>query len=159
MGRSRAVGKRRGGPWYGEGPSRLRFERNTTGKFPDLRGRTNLRGPQKGRFYTLTLDVPYYDPRRIEIWFRNDRPQHAEVRADGPTSSPHRYDKHRLCMWYPDDPLQHRWVFRDGLLCLLGMTSAHLFREAWWRETTEWLGPEVAHSGDPKVPAEVDESL
>jgi hypothetical protein len=48
-------------------------------------------------------------------------------------------------MWYPQDPDAHRWVFEDGLLVLLGLIAAHLFREAWWRETGEWLGPEAGH--------------
>jgi hypothetical protein len=67
------------------------------------------------------------------------------VIADGPTDSPHRYGNMRLCMWHPGDPREQRWEFDDGLLALLGMTSAHLFREAWWRETGEWLGPEAPH--------------
>ena len=62
MGRSRTIGKGRGGPWYGEGPNRLKFERNVTGKFPDLKARTNVRDPKKGRLYTATLDVPHYSP-------------------------------------------------------------------------------------------------
>lgn len=157
MGRTRAAGKRRGGPWYGEGPSLLRFERNTAGKFADLRGKTNVRAPKKGRLYTVTLDVPYFAARRVEVWFGSDSPHRADVTADGPRSSPHRYDERRLCMWYPGDPIEHRWVLRDGLLCLLGMTTAHLFREAWWRETGEWLGPAVTH-GDPKKTGEVDQS-
>ena len=48
-------------------------------------------------------------------------------------------------MWDPDDPSECRWVFEDGLLALFGMTVAHLFREAWWRETGEWLGPQAWH--------------
>src|SRR2546422_7956217 len=28
--------------------------------------------------------------------------------------------------------------------------GAHLFREAWWRETDEWLGPEAPHAPAPK---------
>jgi len=48
-------------------------------------------------------------------------------------------------------------VLRDGLLCLLGMITAHLFREAWWRETGEWLGPTAAH-GDSKVTDDLDQS-
>lgn len=155
MGRTRAVGKRRGGPWYGEGPSRLRFERHVAGKFADLKAQTIIRGPKKGRLYAVNLEVPHYAPRSVEVWFPSDNPQRANVTADGPTSSPHRYDEHRLCMWYPWDPVEHRWALRDGLLSLLGMTAAHLFREAWWRETGEWLGPAVPH-GTLKTSTEVD---
>lgn len=80
--------------------------------------------------------------------FGKDYARHPVVTADGPTDSPHRYDEHRLCMWLPGDPTEQRWVFEDGLLALLGMASAHLFREAWWRETGEWLGPEAPHTDD-----------
>lgn len=64
--------------------------------------------------------------------------------ADGPTS-PHRYKDGGLCIWHPSDAVEYRWVFEDGLLQLLGHIAAHLFREAWWRETGEWLGPEAPH--------------
>ena len=37
------------------------------------------------------------------------------------------------------------WRFSPGLLALLDAVRAHLFREAWWREHDEWLGPEVGH--------------
>ncbi|MCY4654070.1 MAG: hypothetical protein OXC95_13010 [Dehalococcoidia bacterium] len=70
----------------------------------------------------------------------------ARITADGPADSPHRYKEGELCLWYPDDPVEEKWVFEDGLLILLGMIVAHLFREAWWRETGEWLGPEVEHT-------------
>jgi hypothetical protein len=59
--------------------------------------------------------------------------------------SPQVRDPHRLCIWDPDDPDENRWVFKDGLLVLMGLIAAHLFREAWWRETGEWLGPEAGH--------------
>ena len=36
-------------------------------------------------------------------------------------------------------------AYRVSLLMLLVMVEAHLFREAWWRETGEWLGPEKSH--------------
>lgn len=68
-----------------------------------------------------------------------------EVKVDGPTNSPHRYENGQLCMWYPWAIKSERWIFSDGLLHLLVMTEAHLFREAWWRETEEWLGPERSH--------------
>jgi hypothetical protein len=48
-------------------------------------------------------------------------------------------------MWDPDGPPGEKWLFEDGLVALLGLTAAHLFREAWWRETGEWLGPEIGH--------------
>ena len=38
-----------------------------------------------------------------------------------------------------------QWRFSHGLLDLLDAIRAQLFREAWWREHGEWLGPEVSH--------------
>jgi hypothetical protein len=90
--------------------------------------------------------VPYYEPRHVEIrfehWSRVPR-----IFVDG-RSSPHRYkdNSHCLCIWHPQDPPEQRWVFEDGLLVLINHIQAHLFREAWWRETGEWLGPEAPHS-------------
>lgn len=48
-------------------------------------------------------------------------------------------------MWYPWDSTENRWVFEDGLVALLGYIITHLFREEWFRETGEWLGPEFTH--------------
>jgi len=96
------------------------------------------------------MDVPYYESREVEIrfsaWSRTPR-----VFVDGPADSPHRYADATLCMWYPRDPPDQRWVFSDGLLVLLNYIQAHLFREAWWRETGEWLGTEAPH-GPAKEP-------
>ena len=68
-----------------------------------------------------------------------------EVRVDGQEDSPHRYSNGQLCMWFPGAKKSERWIFNDGLLHLLVLTEAHLFREEWWRETGEWLGPERSH--------------
>ena len=96
-----------------------------------------------------TVPVPHYETRKIRIRFRgkSDVPS---VFADGPEDSLHRYSDGRLCMWYPGDPIGRRWVFGDGLLALIGLVMAHLFREAWWRETGEWPGEEVPHGAQPK---------
>ena len=67
------------------------------------------------------------------------------ITTDGPAESPHRYDDGTLCMWFPRDPDERKWTFDLGLLDLLDTVVGHLFREAWWREKGEWLGPEVAH--------------
>jgi len=48
-------------------------------------------------------------------------------------------------MWHPGDPPEQQWLFADGLLALLNIIQAHLFKEAWWREMGEWLGPEAPH--------------
>lgn len=103
------------------------------------------------RVYTLQMDVPNYEPRQVRITFANWS-RVPLVTVDGPTDSPHRYGKHGLCMWYPDDPPEQRWVFADGLLELLNVIQRHLFYEAWWRETDEWLGEEAPHSREAKRP-------
>lgn len=94
--------------------------------------------------------MPHYEPRNVEIRF-SDRSRTPDVFVDGPTESPHRYKDGGLCMWYPWDRSEQRWVFSDGLLALLNYIQAHLFREAWWREMGEWLGPEAPH-GPTKEP-------
>jgi hypothetical protein len=138
-------GKRSGGPWYGDERQRIVFEAGARRRLPSLRGSTLVSGDRAGRVYTASLEVPHYAPRRVAVRFPKKSPTYPLVTVDGPTSSPHRYGEHRLCMWHPDDPAHARWQFEDGLLALLGMVAAHLFREAWWRETDEWLGPEAPH--------------
>jgi hypothetical protein len=81
----------------------------------------------------------------VEILFRKDSPKIPRVRVDGPVESKHRFSSGELCMWYPNDPIENQWVFEDGLVILLGHVAVHLFREAWWRDTGEWLGPDVGH--------------
>lgn len=83
------------------------------------------------------------------IVFRNGS-RTPRVYADGPEDSPHRFEDGGLCMWYAPDPREQRWVFRDGLHALLAHIAAHLFKEAWWREYDQWLGPEVPHAGTSK---------
>jgi hypothetical protein len=137
---------RYGGPWYGNDVQRVRFERGATRHFSTLRGVTRTFGPKAGRMYQVSMTVPHYELRHVEVFFSKRLPTLVAITADGPTDSPHRYNTHRLCIWYPDDPDEYRWVFEDGLLVLLGLIVAHLFREAWWRETGEWLGPEASHT-------------
>jgi hypothetical protein len=138
-------GKRGGGPWYGDERQRIVFEASARRRLASLRGSTLVSGDRAGRVYTATLEVPHYALRRVAVRFPKESPTYPLVTVDGPTSSPHRYGEHRLCMWHPDDPADARWQFEDGLLALLGIVTAHLFREAWWRETDEWPGPEAPH--------------
>jgi hypothetical protein len=94
--------------------------------------------------------VPYYESRQVEIRFEDWR-RTPRITADGP-SSPHRYKGNggdALCIWHPNAPPEEKWEFSDGLLLLINHIQAHLFREAWWRETGEWLGPEAPHD-EPK---------
>jgi hypothetical protein len=144
---------RYGGPWYGNDTQRVRFERGTKRHFPSLTGMTRTSGPKSGRSYKVIIDVPYYETRRVEIFFPKRTPSLPTSTADGPTHSPHRYAAGELCIWYPNDPENHRWMIEDGLLVLLGLIGLHLFREAWWRETGEWPGPEAGHPPGDVSPA------
>ena len=99
---------------------------------------------RQGLRYDLTVEVPHYGPRRVAILFQPDYLSPA-VTVDGPTDSPHRYPSGTLCMWYYKDDASLKWVRSDKLLALIGLIVRHLFKEAWWRETGKWLGPEVPH--------------
>lgn len=123
---------------------RLRFERGTRQAYPTLRGGPAKRTASRGFVYRLSVPVPCYEARTVTVLFP-PRSRIPAVYADGPPDSPHRYDDGGLCMWFPNDPAAQRWRFEDGLLDLLDGIAAHLFREAWWREHGEWLGPEVGH--------------
>ena len=133
------------GPQYAKFIDRLNFERGVRGQFPNL----STAKVRRGYEYNVTVPVPHYAARKICIRFRgmSDVPA---VFADGPQESSHRYANGSLCMWFPEDPIDRRWVFADGLLNLIGLAMAHLFREAWWRETGEWAGEEVGHGSEAK---------
>jgi len=145
-------GKPYGGPWYSNYRELMAFERGTTEQFTSLKSANKRSGREIWREYSLTIDVPEYESRKVVIKLKPGSDNIPRVKADGPTSSPHRYDNSdgELCMWYPWDPKENRWVFADGLLHLLVLIQLHLFREAWWRETGgnndgEWLGAEMPH--------------
>lgn len=109
---------------------------------------------QSARVYRVRMGVPYYEPRNVEIRFVGGA-RVPRITVDGP-GSPHRYNQNGwLCIWHPRAPVEEKWVFEDGLLALLNLIQAHLFKEAWWRETGEWLGPEAPHT-PPKEPLEED---
>lgn len=140
---SRCAGGRPGRPI-----DRRRFERGARSVYPTLRGGPTKRTTNKGFTYTLSVPVPCYETRNVTIVFRTGE-RIPVVMVDGPPDSPHRYSDGGLCMWHPNDPSSQRWRFEDGLLDLVDAVAAHLFREAWWREHTEWLGPEVEHAPAP----------
>lgn len=95
--------------------------------------------------------VGHGDRRMVICEFERRLPSQPNVYADGPTDSPHRYaDRGRttLCLWLPGDMPRRRWRVEDGLLALFGVAAHHLVKEAWWRETGEWLGEEAPHDDD-----------
>ena len=98
--------------------------------------------------WTASVLVDHDQWRAVTIEFDRRYPSQPNVYADGPTDSPHRYgDRGRtmLCLWLPTDDPERRWQVSDGLLALFGIAAHHLFKEAWWRETDEWLGAEAPH--------------
>lgn len=138
------VGRARGWPKYLD--ERIRFERGASVAHPSLRVVRDSYRSLKSFRYEVDLVVPQTGiTRHVTVSFR-DLSRIPKVHSDGPTDSPHRYDDDKsLCMWHPGDPDDRRWVFSDGLLDLLDITVAHLFKEQWWRETGEWIGDEVTH--------------
>lgn len=111
--------------------------------YPTLRSTTSRTSSGTLR-YQADIEVPCYGTRHITVSLAHPGAS-PNIVADGPDASPHRYDDDSLCLWHPHDAAAHRWKSSDGLLDLLDAITAHLFREAWWRETGDWLGPEVAH--------------
>jgi len=143
MARIGSTGKRWGGPWYGQFHERRKFEQGAA-LYRDLVSRYERRPGRLGYAYHLTIDI-WGELRRVEIRFSKDAARVPHVYVDGPTDSPHRFEDGSLCMWHPRDPADRRWTFNDGLVMLIGYITAHLFREAWWRETGEWPGEEATH--------------
>jgi hypothetical protein len=102
----------------------------------------------RGVSYSGEVDIEDYEPRRIRLVFRptTQIDSNPVITADGPTDSPHRYPDGELCCWYPKDPAAQRWVWADGLVSLIDQVRVHLLKEAWWRETGEWLGDAAPHA-------------
>ena len=133
----------------------MRFERPARATYPNMRCTTAGHRRYARVVYIVRVSVADYEPRLIEMHFRRTsaEPALTRVYADGPAGSPHRYAPHpkdrrqrpSLCIWYPSDPTEQRWVPSDGLLSLIEMTRIHLYKEAYFRETGEWLGEEVPH--------------
>lgn len=139
-------------PWFQDVRRRFRFEAGASESY-SLRGRCTGRKIKDRVIYVVTVPVPEYETRKITITLHNSfTPVLEDVKVDGPTDSRHRYSNGSLCMWYPSDPDVLKWVADDGLLNLITHARVHLFKEAWWRETGEWLGAEAPH-GPSKSPA------
>jgi hypothetical protein len=146
--------RRKRQPWYTDMRARLRFEGRARSQHRTLTATSTGRGHDADIIYRLTISVTGYEPRKAVIRLRNGfEPYGARITADGPTDSPHRYGNDRLCIWHPDDPAEHTWTAKDGLSELISHIAIHLFKEAYWRETGEWLGPEAPHQPvDDKQP-------
>lgn len=147
------VPRRRTQSWLEDVARRYRSVAPAKSLFPSLRERRVQRRHAVVYVFTVIVPVPNYEPRRVRIEFHPWLHGSPKVYADGPTESPHRYraeDDRTLCLWYPSDGPDRRWQPEDGLVQLIGMIETHLFKEAYWRETGEWLGEEGPH-GEPVV--------
>jgi hypothetical protein len=135
-----------GGPWYGIARERILFELGFRQRYPAATVLTTGRGVTAVRIYRLPLAVPRFEARLVEIQFPGSQlTPSPKVFADGPKASPHRFADDSLCMWFGEDPASQRWVPDDGLLRLTDHVRPHLIKEAVWRETGVWMGPEVGH--------------
>ncbi len=132
-------------PWYMDSSIVTEFEREAVKEYPSLESSNRIVGSRRWRQYSLIIDLEEYEARQVKIKFEQDSRMPPRVTVDGPDESPHRYKGGVLCMWQPKDPVENRWVFEDGLLELLVIIGFHLYREALWRETGEWYGPEASH--------------
>lgn len=141
--------------WHQRLSAQMHFEQGMLEVHPDLTCRSVGHGKTAAISYRLKVDVPEYEARTIELLFSRvaTQPRLLAVYADGPEISPHRYRPHKrdrkgrraLCIWHPDAPIGQRWDVREGLLSLITLVSVHLFKEAYYRETGEWLGDEILH--------------
>lgn len=151
---SAGPGKLRSGPDMFV-PARQHMERGLLEAYPDLHRQRRLCPSGPVDVYRATVPVIGSADRRITVEHDWRHPGQPCVCADGPTASPHRYAqrrRHQLCIWHPTDPASRRWVPDDGFLVLFGMIGVHLFKEAWWRNTGEWLGDEAPHAPEINAP-------
>lgn len=148
------VGRRRDQrSWLDNVVLRSLLSRSARNTYADFTYRRHQR-PTGGVTYSFSATVPVegYEPRHLTVLFDHRYPTIPTVLADGPTESPHRYrtgkDRSHLCLWFPHDPPDRRWVPDDGLLHLFAMATMHLLKEAWWRETNQWVGDEYPHNSE-----------
>ncbi len=142
--RTRRLGDLKAPWWRRDVAARGRMEAGIRSRYPGIR----VSKSAKKLSYELELDVEAYEPRHVTIVFKAEYPPSGViVFADGPSESPHRFKDNSLCIWRRKDPPDLKWLPKHGLVALIEMTRRHLFREAWCRETSEWLGPET-HPGE-----------
>lgn len=133
-------------PWLNDIRFRLRFERGVRKSFSAIRINQTGHKLKDEVVYRLTVPVKGYEDRNVTVRIKNGYQPYPKAFVDGPEESPHRYADGSLCMWHPRDPADKTWIPADGLLTLIRFVQLHLFREAWWRETGEWVGEEADHA-------------
>jgi len=128
---AKKVGKPAGGPWYPVFKACQQFERGAIEQYPSLTTANMRKGRKLWREYLVKIRLDEYNVTcSVTIKLFSSAHSMPEVKVDGPEDSPHRYDNAQLCMWYPWTNKSERWTFADGLLHLLVIVEAHLFREA-----------------------------
>lgn len=142
--------------WFERPVNRLRFIADLRGVGADARVVTAASKTSAGRrrnafAVRATLTPTGLEPQRVTIEFAANGPDAPYIYVAGP-GSPHRYDDGSLCIWYPHDPPSRRWHWHDGGAALAAHICAHLIREAWWRQTGEWVGEEVPHGEEQPPP-------
>ena len=152
---ARWIGKNYSGPWFQDFKKLFLFERGAN-SYCQKNGIKLIKTKSGNIFrYTLPIEVPHYNVTRIvNITLTERYSSLPKIVVDGPSDSPHRFDSKYLCIWYPWDNKECRWIYTDGLLQLIALIQIHLFKEYWWREFDEWLGPEVKHTYTIDAPEE-----
>jgi hypothetical protein len=130
--------------WFDRPARRLRLIAELQAAGADVTVVRPARSRRGGFAIRATLTPAGLDPQQVTIEFSANSPDAPHVWVPGP-GSPHRYDDDSLCIWYSQDPPERRWHWRAGGVALAGHICAHLIREAWWRQTGEWVGEEVPH--------------
>jgi hypothetical protein len=107
-------------------------------------------GTRVGRALVLRgqVDVPTLPKRRnVAICFPGPPSRvRPVIMVSGPRKSRHRFVQYRptsLCLYFGPDPQSMKWNINDGLVGLIDLIRQHLFKEEWWRATTQWPGAEV----------------
>ncbi|WP_434319014.1 hypothetical protein ACQ86L_0375 (plasmid) [Leifsonia sp. P73] len=143
------------GRWYGNDPAwRYPMERDAKRHYGRLI--RAIDGPGwlaykhqgvevRGRIEAVPVEIRFYaSPPYATYGLTPD--EYPRVFADRGAASKHRMPGDgALCLYYAADPEERRWTPSRGLLALFDLISDHLFFEDYWRETTEWLGPEAPH--------------
>src|SRR5215210_3618573 len=111
------MSRRRNTVWFEDFRGRLRFESRASEECQNFTVRKRGKGLKASIVYSFTLEVPHYEPRRVEVRFANGYSRSFPyITVDGPSESPHRYRGGKLCVWEPTDPPENQWIADDGLV-------------------------------------------
>ncbi len=133
-------------PWWEQ--SKMEFDAIRNPLPPEYAGHFEIAAVGKSLVISGSVEVPHTrQVRRISLVFPG-RPSKVRpvVMADGPSTNRHRFGNFRpspLCIWYRRDPASLQWSLRDGLVGLIDLVRLHLAKEAYFRATGSWPGPEV----------------